>query len=70
MFRLTYLRIELLADKSSRIRGKWSMRVHKAPAMPDSVMRVSRRCWQRYQEANGMTVIETWRLSDAARLVA
>lgn len=69
MKKLVYQRIEY-RDGIGRIVSRRETRVAKEPAMPQSVMPAGDNAWQRVSHGVRLMVVESWRLMDAARMVA
>lgn len=70
MKNLVYTRIEYREGQIGTTVKRHTTRVHCAPAMPDGVDRLNDTSWRRVTTAKHLEVIESWRLLDAARLVA
>jgi hypothetical protein len=70
MMKLIYTRIECRHGGTGKMAAQHATRVHKAPAMPDTVTELAPDSWRRVTESRTMEVIESWRLIEAARKVA
>lgn len=70
MKNLVYTRIEYRDGQPGTTVQRHTTRVHCAPAMPDDVECLNDTSWRRVTTARHLEVIESWRLLDAARMVA
>lgn len=70
MKNLNYLRLVLDKDGNEVERKSLRTRVHQEPAMPDDIERVQDGVWQQVTHGQVSTVIKTWWMTGAARMVA
>lgn len=65
---LAYDRIERIGSSPAEKVDEWEIPAHSF-SMPEDIPQIADGRWQIKQESEGLTVIRTWRIKDAARLV-
>lgn len=70
MKKLVYTRVEYRDGEAGEIVKQSIIRVEKEPAMPLSVEPLGDGAWRRVSNGLRLEIVESWRLLDAARMVA